>query len=236
MGSRGPDRYRLAAPIYDLATALWSGGAIWRTRARALTLVAPGARVLVPGAWTGRTAVEAARRGARVVVAERSEAMAGRARRRIAATPGVGSRPAGEGGGIDLVVADVRDLEPDLAFDAVLAEHFLNVFEPDEMRSMREHLVARTRPGGMFAVADFAPVDPGAPLPLRAAQRLHHVLPLGGCALLTGNAMHPIYDHGAELAQRSDLRLESALDARSFGVGPRWFRSWIFRRIDAPSP
>ena len=230
MSSAGTDRYRLAAPIYDLATAAWSGGAIWRTRANALSLVGAGVRVLVPGAGTGRTAVEAARRGALVVVAVRSPAMAARARRRIVRASGF----AGDGrGGIELVEADVRDLDATQPFDVVVAEHFLNVFEPDEMRSMRSHLLERTRVGGALAVADFAPVSPTAPALLRGAQRLHHVLPLGGCALLTGNAMHPIYDHGDQLSARDDLRLESVLDARSCGVGPRWFRSWIFRRIGA---
>lgn len=221
MGTRtGSDRYRFAAPIYDLATAGWSGGAIWETRARALDLAAPGVRMLVPGAGTARLAVEAACRGAAVVVAERSPAMASRARRRIARA----------GVSVDLHELDVRDLAVAYPFDVIVAEHFLNVFPPDEMSAMRDHLIGRLRPGGTLVIADFAPIDAGASGLARAAQRLHHVLPLGGCALLTGNAMHPIYDHGRDLAGRADVTVESALDAPSFGVGPRWFRTWTVRK------
>ena len=217
------DRYALASWLYDLATAGWSGGAIWRTRQEVLRHCEPGAELLVPGPGSGRLAVEAARRGLRVTAVERSPRMLARARRRAERA----------GAQVDLHLGDVRDLPVEPTFDAVALEHFLNVFHRDEMERVRERMIARVRPGGVLAIADFAPLDPTASVLARAAQRVHHVTPLGGCALLTGNAMHPIYDHGRDLAGRADLRLEATVDAPSFGVGPRWFRSWVFRRQDA---
>ncbi|MEM9802230.1 MAG: class I SAM-dependent methyltransferase [Planctomycetota bacterium] len=223
--ARGPerDRYRFVAPIYDLATAAWSGGAIWRTRHRAVSACRSRDRVLIPGAGTARAAVEAARAGADVVALERSPSMFERARRRIARA----------GARVDLRPIPLADLDPAERFDVVVAEHFLNVFPPALMRATRDDLLGRLRPGGWFAVADFAPLAGGRLGIARSMQRLHHVLPLGGCALLTGNAMHPIYDHGAELARDDRVELRATFDARSFGIGPRWFRTWVWRRTGA---
>ncbi len=219
-----PDRYGVAAWIYDAATCAWSGGAIWRTRARALAQAAPGSTLFLPGPGTGRLAVEAARRGIRVTAVDRSPRMLARCRRR-AARAGVQ---------VDLRLGDAREDRHAELHDTVVLEHFLNVFPRPEMERVRDQMIERVRPGGVLAVADFTPLDPRASRLARLAQRLHHVTPLGGCALLTGNAMHPIYDHGLELQGRPDLRLEAVHDERSFGVGPAWFRCWTFRRLEAP--
>ncbi|MEL6428500.1 MAG: class I SAM-dependent methyltransferase [Planctomycetota bacterium] len=214
------DRYALAAPIYDACTLLWSGGAIWRTRREALRGPLAGRRVLVPGPGTGRSAALAARAGAQVVAVERSPAMARRARARFAR----------ERVDVELVEDDLAALPPEPSFDLVLAEHFLNVFTPEHMSAVRDDLLQRVRPGGALAIADFAPLRPGLGRPLQSA---YHWIPLTGCALLTRNARHPIYDHGAGL--RADPRVRSlrTYDARIFGVGPGWFRTWIFERTDA---
>ncbi|QDV06124.1 Mg-protoporphyrin IX methyl transferase [Planctomycetes bacterium Poly30] len=224
------DLYRLAAPIYDLATLAWSGGAIWRTRAHALEHAKPGKTFFVPGTGTGRLALEAAGRGARTLAIDHSPAMLARARRRLArdrARRGPGA-PAIE---LELREQSLAELEAPEGFDVVAAEHFLNVFRPDTMPAVRDRLIELTKPGGVFAIADFTPLRTDRARPARAAQALHHVIPLGGCSLLTRNAMHPIYDHGADLADRADLQLEACIDEPSFWIGPRWFRAWTFRKL-----
>ncbi|MFT7171544.1 MAG: ubiquinone/menaquinone biosynthesis C-methylase UbiE [Paracoccaceae bacterium] len=226
------DRYWAAASIYDLATLAWSGGAIWRTRAHALAHAKPGATVLIPGAGSGRLALEAAELGATVLALDHSKAMLARARRRVDRHR---ARPGGGALDLDLRFQSLEDLEAPDGFDLVVAEHFLNVFRPEAMPAIRERLIQLTKPGGAFVIADFTPLRQDRAAPLRAAQALHHVIPLGGCALLTKNAMHPIYDHGRDLESRQDLRLESCVDEPSFRIGPRWFRAWTFRKL-APSP
>lgn len=217
------DRYRLAAPVYDLATAVWTGGAIWRTRTLCLEGMGAGESVLIPGAGTGRLVARAAAVGARVTALEPSPAMRRRLLRRL--------RRAG-------VQAEVRDhpldaLAPDRTFDLVVAEHFLNVFRPEPMTRIRDDLIQRVRPGGRFAVADFTPMeDSDGPL-RRTLKSTYHAIPLGGCALLTGNALHPIYDHGRDLQGDPRLELLRTHDARIFGVGLRAFRTWIWRRAEA---
>ncbi|MEC8513133.1 MAG: methyltransferase domain-containing protein [Planctomycetota bacterium] len=216
--TREDDLYRSAAAVYDLATALWSGGAIWRTRAWCLEDLRPGQRVLIPGPGSCRTAVLAAARGARVLAVERSPAMHRRARRRIERA----------GADVELALGDWEEATEGRAFDLVVAEHFLNVFDVTRMPWVREALIRRVAPGGRLAIADFRPVVRG---PLAPLQRLHHLIPLGGCSLLTRNAMHPIHDHGTDLAGRPDLRAVLERDARSFRAGPAWFRTWIFEKI-----
>jgi ubiquinone/menaquinone biosynthesis C-methylase UbiE len=226
------DRYRWAAPIYDLAALIWSGGAIWRTRAHALRFAEPGKTLLVPGAGTGRLALEAAKLGAETVALDRSPAMYARAKRRTeraAARAKTGAARIN----LDLRLASLEDLPPSATFDVVVAEHFLNVFTPEEMPAIRERLIGLTRAGGTLVIADFSPVDPQSSRWVRAAQRMHHVIPLGGCALLTGNAMHPIFDHGRDLEGRGDLLALDSVDEPSFRVGPRWFRTWTFRKLEA---
>lgn len=230
------DRYAIAAPIYDAATALWSGGAIWRTRARALALIVPGSRVLVPGAGTGRLAVEAANRGGDVVALEPSAAMRQRAERRMGRELSASHSPGGT-----LAILDQRldEYAPDgsaaEAFDVVVAEHFLNVFARSEMVAVRNRLIDLVRPGGALVIADFTPSAPTAFPLTRWAQAVHHWIPLGGCALLTANALHPIYDHGLELGDHPELVQETCVDEPSFRIGPRWFRTWTFRKL-APYP
>ncbi len=229
------DLYRFAAPIYDLATLGWSGGAIWRTRAQSLRYALPGKTVLVPGAGTGRLALEAAKRGADTLGLDHSLAMLTRARRRAARFHAQGPPSAAPALQLELRHQSLEELDAPAGFDVVVAEHFLNVFAPDAMAPVRERLIELTRPGGVLVIADFTPLDPRASRVGRIAQSWHHVLPLGGCALLTKNAMHPIYDHGADLAGRCDLELESCADERSFWVGPQWFRAWVFRKLE-PAP
>ena len=217
--TREDDLYRSAAAVYDLATALWSGGAIWRTRAWCLQGLRPEESVFIPGPGSCRTAVLAAERGARVLAVERSPAMHRRAQRRIERA----------GADVELILGDWEEAAAGRSFDLVVAEHFLNVFDAARMPWVREALIRRVAPGGRFAIADFRPVVRG---PLAPLQRLHHVVPLGGCSLLTRNAMHPIHDHGTHLAGRPDLRAVFERDARSFRAGPAWFRTWIFEKIE----
>lgn len=220
---RRPDPYRVAARVYDLATLTWSGGAIWRSRRETLRDVSPHERVLIPGAGTGRLALEAAARGALVVALEPSPAMRRRFEERM-------SRASAEiAGRVELRPTPLSELGTDEHFDLVVAEHFLNVFAPDEMPNVRERLIAAVAPGGTFAVADFAPL--GGPAPSRLAQRVHHRIPLTGCALLTRNALHPIYDHGRDLEGHVELAASARRDFRSFGFGPAWWSAWTFRRV-----
>ncbi|MDF1836235.1 MAG: class I SAM-dependent methyltransferase [Planctomycetota bacterium] len=212
------DLYRLAAPIYDACTTLWSGRAIWRSRRCQIENMAPGSRALYAGGGQGRAAIVAARSGVRVTYVDRSPAMI-RIARKLAKRQAVS---------MDFVQADLMDWQPDVPFDHVVANHFLNVFAPPAMRAMRNRLSSFLGDAGAMHVADFRPLV-GSRL-LRALQRLHHIIPLSGCAALTRNAMHPIYDHGLEMERLgwTPVRIQ---DHRIWGLGPGWYRTWQFERM-----
>ncbi|MCP5021545.1 MAG: class I SAM-dependent methyltransferase [bacterium] len=213
----GRDLYRLAAPIYDACTYLWSGRAIWDSRRCQVQRMRPGSRALYAGSGQGRAAILAALTGVEVTCVDRSPAMLALAQKNA------------DKAGVTLtfVQADIFDWEPDRPFDHVVANHFFNVFPSGPMRVIRERLIGFLAPGGTLHVADFRP--PHGNALARSLQRLHHIIPLSGCAALTRNAIHTIYDHGAELEELG-LHAEEVIDHRVWDIGPAWYRTWFFGR------
>lgn len=139
--------YDPVAWLYDLVAHVGSGGAIRASKHSQLAHLQPGDRVLFAGSGTGADAVAAARRGCLVTCVDASRRMllrtAARARR--------------HGMAVECVHADVRTHEPRAPFDAVCANHLLNVFAADEARPLLARLARWVHPGGLVLVADFAP-------------------------------------------------------------------------------
>ncbi len=211
------DLYRFAAPIYDACTWVWSGRAIWDSRRCQVDRMASGSRALYAGGGQGRAAIAAARAGIQVTCVDRSPAMLRIAR----------GRAQRAGVSIQFVQADLFDWSPEAPFDHVVANHFFNVFHPGPMAAMRERLLGFLAGSGCLHVADFRPLH--GPAPVRALQRLHHIVPLSGCAALTRNALHAIYDHGLDL-EALGWHTTALEDHRIWSLGPAWYRTWTFRR------
>jgi SAM-dependent methyltransferase len=107
--------------------------------------IRPGDRVLDVGVGTGNAAVEAARRGARVVGVDLAPAQVERAL----------ARCAHEGVAVELRVGDAQALDlPDAAFDVVLSVLGV-IFAPDHAAAMAE-LARVCAPGGTVAVTSWA--------------------------------------------------------------------------------
>jgi len=191
----GPCCYDGAAGWYDLLAQAYSLGRIRACKRAQLEGLAPGDRVLFAGAGTGGEAVEAARRGVRVTVLDRSPAMLARAARRFQTAGLAGAFLAG----------DVLDHAPPEPYDAVVAHFFLNVFPERLMPAVLRHLAGRVRPGGRLLIADFAPAD--GPLPARVLRRLYFLAAALGFRMLAGNPLHPLYDY-VPLLPGAGLRLE----------------------------
>ena len=214
---RRGDLYRFAAPIYDACTSIWSGRAIWNSQRCQIASMEPHSRALYAGGGQGRAAIAAAQAGIQVTYVDRSSAML-----RIART-----RAQRAGASVQFVQADLFDWTPEHPFDHVVANHFFNVFQPGPMARMRQRLIGFITESGCLHVADFRPLM--GPAPVRALQRLHHFIPLSGCAALTRNAIHPIYDHGAEL-QGQGWSPVQITNHRIWSLGPAWYRTWLFRK------
>jgi SAM-dependent methyltransferase len=216
-GLSGRDYYRMAAPIYDACTALWSGRAIWNSQLCQLEHMQRGSTALYAGGGQGRAAIEAARAGVHVTLVDVSPAMLGLAKAR--------ARRAGVA--IRFVQADLWDWSPEIPFDHVVANHFFNVFHARSMADMRQRLIGWIAPSGSLHIADFRPL--GGNIATRSLQRAHHFVPLSGCAALTRNALHPIYDHGLELGNL-DWSAVQITDHRVWYFGPAWYRTWRFQQ------
>ena len=210
------DRYRWISRAYYGLEGVYSLGAIRRCKLSQVRGIESGQRVLYAGVGGGEDALAAARAGAEVVGVDCSASMLRLARRRFAAA----------GVSAELVQGDVRDLDDAHAFDVVVANFFLNVFDEHEMPRMLQELVALLRPGGEVWIADFAPLA-GAWWK-RMVQAVYWTLPLWVFRWMTGNARHAIYDYRRSCR---DLGLE-VVGVDYFGVlggWGRWF--WTVRGV-----
>jgi len=178
---RPPKNYDAFASLYDLVAHVGSVGSIRASKACQTPRLRPGDRVLFAGSGTGEDAVAAARLGCHVTCVDASTGMLARARTR--------ARRAGIE--IDCVHGDIRSHEPAAPFDAVCANHLLNVFAEPEAKHVLARLAGFVRPGGIVMVADFAP-----PRGLRDA-----ILHAHWCATVTIGALfrlcdlHRLYDY-----------------------------------------
>jgi demethylmenaquinone methyltransferase/2-methoxy-6-polyprenyl-1,4-benzoquinol methylase len=196
--------YGAVAWCYDEIAAFYSLGQIGQAKASQVALLEAGECVLYAGVGRGEEALLAAQGGARVTALDSSPAMLARLRRALAR----------EGAQARLVCGDVFDHAPGQPYDVVVANFFLNVFSPDEMRRALRHLVSLVRTGGRVMIADFAP--PQGSAAARLVTRVYY-RPVSLAAFASRlAALHPIYDYarefetlGLELIRRDEFRLAS---------------------------
>ena len=200
--SRNLQSYGAVAWCYDEVAALYSLGRIGLAKACQVSLLEPGERVLYAGAGRGSEAVLAAQRGARVTALDVSPAMLSRLQRRL---DRVGSHA-------ELLCGDYLEHEPRERYDVVVANFFLNLFAPEDMRRALARLVSWVRPGGRVMIADFAP--PRGSWATRIACRAYYRPVSLAAAALRLAALHPIYDYerefdalGLSLLRRDEFRL-----------------------------
>jgi magnesium-protoporphyrin O-methyltransferase len=161
-----------------------------------------GARVLDAGCGTGALAVEAARRGARVVAVDLSPTLIGLARER--------SPWGGGAGGIEFLVGDM--LDPDLGrFDHVVAMDSLIHYPARDTVRVLEGLAARTSGSIVFT---FAPRTPA----LAAMHAVGRLFPRGDRA----PAIEPV---GHDRLRRL-IRGEPGLDGWRVGATARIARGF----------
>lgn len=212
-GRRVARSYDSVAWCYDEIAAFYSLGGIGRAKASQVLHIEPGERVFYAGVGRGREAVLAAQRGAILTGLDAAPAMLSRLQRNLLRA----------GAAAELVCGDFFDHVPAAPYDVAVANFFLNVFSPCEMRRALAHLVSLVAPGGRVMIADFAP--PRGSLASRLACRAYY-RPVSLAAFATGlAALHPIYDYerefeglGLRLIRRDEFRLPGWLPTRG-GAG-----------------
>ena len=209
--------YDRVAFLYDEVCAVYSLGAIARSKRHHLGFLRVGSRVLYVGVGRGADALAAARAGAQVTAIDLSEPMLRRLR----------AAAIREGLCLELVEDDVSQLPCPGDYDVVVANYFLNMFSESDAQSMLGALLVQVRPGGRLCLADFAPA---AGLGLSGVATTAYYRLVNGVGWLLGIcALHEIPDLPRWLTDRG---LE-ILDIKRFpvmgGSGPAYW-AMIARR------
>jgi SAM-dependent methyltransferase len=147
--SRGFDRL---AWCYAGLEHLAFGSRLQACRTASLDVLDSPCRVLVLGEGDGRFVAALRRRwpGADVLVVDASAAMVARARRRLT--------DAGDLGRVTFVVADALEVELDAGpFDVVVANFFVDCFDPATQARVLDRIEGWMAPGGTLLLGEFVP-------------------------------------------------------------------------------
>lgn len=212
------DNYKFAACFYDSLASIYSGFQIPACKIYQVDWIHAGTTALYAGAGGADDAILAARKGARVTIVELSKKMLSNARAKII-KQGLEDK-------IELIHDDIFNHDTD-NYDVVVANFFLNVFEPTTMGTVLAHLVSLVKDDGRLLIADFAPLK-GNVL-IRSLQFFHYGLAIMFFHLLTKNPLHKIYDY-TNLFSANGLLTEKIQDMGLLGFGPEWYRVIIAKK------
>jgi ubiquinone/menaquinone biosynthesis C-methylase UbiE len=209
--------YQNVAWFYETTTHLYSLGRIRAANASQVAYMGPGDRVLYVGSGTGVDAVLAARSGAIVTCIDLAPAMLERARRRFDAA----------GLDAEFIQTDVMEFRPEVRYDAVTANFFLDLFTEPVAERVVAKLADLVRPGGRVMMADFAPPEGG--MAARAIQFAYAGLANLSFWTIRLAPLQPIHDLRG-LLPGAGLELVATDDFRLFSFGPPAYRSLIALR------
>lgn len=183
------DKYKLVGRSYDLLSKLYSGNAIINCKLSMLNenTIGPNSKVLFAGAGQGRDVLRAAELGASVTMVDISPTMVKKFEQLRA------EHPKNDQLKIQTVLGDILKQEDFGAYDLVVSNFFLNVFEEDKMNTLLTHLLKLCRFNGHIIIGDFSP--PEGNLFKKAAQQIYWYSAATAFFAVAGNAIHRIYDY-----------------------------------------
>lgn len=132
------------APIYERLIDAYSFGCVPRAKRRQLAHIDAGMRVLYAGIGPGSDALAAAENGAEVTGVDTSARMI-----EIASSRFASARQEA-----DLQCGDLFMFEPELPYDAVVANFLVDCFGDQERPRVVERLSGFLRPGGILMISD----------------------------------------------------------------------------------
>ena len=150
--SGGGMNFDTIAPFYQLLETVTSGTSVQRCRTRFLPTLATARDILLLGEGNGRFLVELLKRwpDKRITVVESSQRMLDLQRARL-------KRNKIDPASVSHIKADIREWDPPAeAYDAIVANFFLDCFRPIELQSLIHKLANGARPNALWLVADFA--------------------------------------------------------------------------------
>lgn len=186
------DKYRAIGPVYEFLCKSYGGTAFDRCRISLLETIKPGTLILFAGVGHGADAVFAARKGAKVTVVELSLAMLEQFRKNAEA--------AGLSEQIQTIHGPIEDFNEVNAFDVVVANFFLNVFDKGAMHRILFHLIGLVRPGGSIILGDFSYAGSDSFL-AKIVKNTYWFLANGMFWALAKNPLHSIYNYPVVLRE-----------------------------------
>ena len=208
--------YESVAWFYELLAHVFSHGLIRKAKASQVQELAKGDRVLYVGAGSGEDAVLAAQSGANVTCLDLSPAMLSRIKKRFAQA----------GLSAEFINCDVVEYKPEVPYEAVAANFFLNIFPEAAMRRVLQHATQCVKPGGKIFIADFA--TSGGAIATNLS-KIYYLIALIFFWALRLMPLHPIYDYAVYLKEM-DADVLKVRDFRLLGIGPCVYRSLVAQR------
>jgi len=139
------------APFYQLLETVTAGPAVQRCRTTFLPSLESAQDILLLGEGNGRFLVELLKRwpDKQVTVVDSSRRMLDLVQKRL-------TRNRLDASGVKFINEDVREWQPPTdAYDAIVANFFLDCFRPIELQTLIHKLSASARPEALWLVADF---------------------------------------------------------------------------------
>ena len=206
------DGYWLMGFQYEVTGSLYSFGQIPRCKVSMLEHLKPGSKLLVAGAGHGTEAIEGAKRGINVTTVDISQTMINFMQRKIdRVKPGTP---------IEIVNDNILNVKRPGQYDMVMANYFLNVFNPDMMKQILTHIASFVKPGGSLVIGDFVNPKEGNAL-YRGFQKAYWYIAASLYALTADNAVHPIYDY-PELLKSLGFELAEIKYFKILGMKCHW--------------
>ncbi|MDX1693197.1 MAG: class I SAM-dependent methyltransferase [Ketobacteraceae bacterium] len=213
-------RYGRIASLYEWGAYWGSGGQIQESKKYHLNLVTEPSRILYPGVGWGKEVVLAAKAGHHPTVVELDSVMFEKSTS-IFKAEGVLDK-------IECIQGNVLNHQRSGEYDVVVASYLLDVFSPNVMFQVYEHLVNQLKDGGMLTLSGYAPLN-GSFLH-RMVQTINHAYANLFCKLVVNNAVHGIYDY-SQYYSKFRLTPVCERDFPHFATfGPRFHRFWAARK------
>lgn len=171
-------------------------------------------RVLYAGAGPGFDAMAAASKGCDVTCIDIASNMLARAEQRFKAAGLVGR----------FVADDLLEHTDAAGYDIVVANFFMNIFEPSLMIRMLDQLIALTRQGGRLMIADFIPAVGWGPSSLWA--RFNYRFAIGFFGLFRLSPWQPMHDYLPPLIERN-IQIASVHDYPGMPLLPAGYRGIV---------
>lgn len=147
------NNFNFVAPFYDQLARLIFGKSIKQSQTWLLPFIPENATVLLIGGGTGwlLTEMQQTTKAGKILYLEASEKMLQRSQKRYASSPKNSKTK------VAFRLGNETALAPEESFDVIITPFLLDLFLPENLDKLMQHLYRQLKPNGKWLVADFEP-------------------------------------------------------------------------------